>query len=138
MVGDRKIKIWRITFKALDCAFIFSDDENVVNGFFKRMIVISCCVAPREAIVVTDFFFGIFRCDIVCVAEPVSQKILYRFGIVIGIQIAYENGRALIFFAVFFDLIRKQGYLKFSCFIGACLQFRVSKCFGILGRFFPP
>ena len=79
MVGNREIIIGRISLKAFDGAFLFSDDEDMVNGFFKGTVIILCCIAPREAIVIADIFFGIFHGNIVRVTEAVLQKILCRF-----------------------------------------------------------
>ena len=138
MIGNRKIIIGGISLKPFYRSFVFANHEDVINCVFKGTVVIFRCITPSEAIVITNTFFGIFRCDVVSVAEVVFQKVLRCFREVIRIQIADENGRALIFRAVFFNLFREQSNLKFSCFIGTEQVLCVSEDLSVGGRFFPP
>ena len=134
MIGDGKIIFRRVSVKAFNRAARLTDYKNVIDCVFEGLIVILGRISPRKTIVISNAFFGILNSDIVRVAITVFQQILYGFGSVICVQVTDENGRAVIFFAVFFDFVYEQMNLVFSCFVGAELILRITEGLAFLRR----
>ena len=85
MIGDREIIFRRVSIKAFDRTVRLTDYKNMVDCFFKRMIVILGDISPREAIMISNAFFRVFNGNIVRMAITVFQKKLDGLGLVIGI-----------------------------------------------------
>ena len=78
VVGDGKVVIGRITLEALDGAFLFADDKNMIDRRFERRIVIFRLISPWKTIVIADCFVSLFCCDVVSVNESAIEGLFNR------------------------------------------------------------
>ena len=83
----------------------------MIDGRFKRCIPIIFIIAPGEAIMVAHRFIRIIGGDIMRMYKAMRQRGLHCHGMVISIEIPYDDSRTGVFFLQGIDACDQKRYL---------------------------